>query len=264
MIRFLLTPLALSFAFIAFVPSSLAACTGQTPCILDDRSYHVRKPDNWDGESALPVLLHFHGWGREGGLIVRHDRISALGVADDVLVLAPTGLNGSWDFRSDGSRDSTFARAVINDAAARYPIDPDKIFISGYSFGAFMAWRFVCDDGEDIAALLAVAGSFPDNASCAQAPREVRQVYGLNDQVLRFPFGPGGDTTTPIALWHDVYNCGAGSALGPWNARDFLTFERTAWDCDGGRIVLDLHPGGHFIPHDWIPLQVSEILETLD
>lgn len=262
--RFSFSALAFSVLFSAMGSTSAHACTGQTACDLEDRSYHVREPDNWDGVSPLPVLLHFHGWGRQGNLIVRHDRISSGTVAEDVLVLAPNGLGGSWDFRRDGSRDSIFARAVIDDAAQRYPIDPDRVFISGYSFGAFMAWRFVCDDGDDIAALLAVAGSFPPNANCEQAPREVRQVYGLNDGVLRFPFGPNGDTTTPIALWRDQFDCDAGLDVGPWNARDFLTFQRTVWTCSEGQITLDLHPGGHFIPHDWIPIQVQQLLANED
>ena len=260
--RFFIPALAFSSIFTAISAEPASACTGQTACELGERSYHVREPDNWDGVSPLPVLLHFHGWGRQGNLIVRHDRISAGKVAEDVLVLAPNGLGGSWDFRNTGSRDSSFARAIIEDAATRYPIDTDHLFVSGYSFGAYMAWRFVCDDGNDIAALLAVAGSFPPNATCDEGPREVRQVYSLDDGVLRFPFGPNGETTTPVALWRDRFDCNDAEQLGPWNARDFLTFERTAWECAQGAIVLDIHPGGHFIPHDWIPIQVDEILSV--
>lgn len=259
MIRMILMVLAVVFA-----PVAGAACSGQTACTLGDRSYHLRLPDGWDGVSPLPVLLHFHGWGRQGGLIVRHDRIAVSAVAEDVLLVAPNGLGGSWDFRAAGSRDTAFARAVLKDVAARYPVDPDHIFVSGYSYGAYMAWRFVCDDGVDIAALLAVSGSFPAGAACDQAPREARQVYGLDDQVLDFPFGPGGATDTPVALWRDRFGCGDGQDQGPWNARPFLTFQRTVWDCPGGRITLDLHPGGHFIPHDWIPIQVEQILSRRD
>ncbi|SLN20623.1 alpha/beta hydrolase family esterase [Pseudooctadecabacter jejudonensis] len=240
------------------------ACTGQDACELGERSYHLRVPDSWDGASPLPVLLHFHGWGRAGGLIVRHDRIATGKVAEDVLLVAPTGLGGSWDFRRVGSRDSAFARAVLEDVAARYPVLADAIFVSGYSYGAYMAWRFVCDDGADIAGLLAVAGSFADTAPCEAAPREVRQVYGLSDQVLDFPYGPAGETDTPVALWRDRFDCNEANenpTPTEWNARSFLTFERQIWTCAGGRIVLDLHPGGHFIPHDWIPIQVDEILQ---
>ncbi|MEM9740911.1 MAG: polyhydroxybutyrate depolymerase [Pseudomonadota bacterium] len=246
--------------WLALQTASAAACSGSTACPIGDRSYHVRVPDKWDGVSPLPVLLHFHGWGRQGSLVVRHGRIATLGVADHVLLLAPNGLNGSWSFRRNGSPDTAFALSVIEDAAKRYPIDRSKIFVSGYSWGANMAWRFVCERGDQAAALLAVSGTLPQNETCVSAPGEVRQVFGLDDGVLSFPMGPGGDQTYPVALWRQKFGCGGGVSEGPWNARPFLTFQRTRWECPGGRVVLDVHPGGHFIPHDWIPLQVSEIL----
>ncbi|MEM9788263.1 MAG: polyhydroxybutyrate depolymerase [Pseudomonadota bacterium] len=238
------------------------ACEGQEACPLGDRSYHLRVPDNWDGQSALPVLLHFHGWARQGDLIVRHDRIATKIVADDVLLLAPNGLDKTWSFRVAGSPDTAFARAVLEDAAKRYPIDRDKIFVSGYSWGARMAWRFVCEDGDGIAALLAVAGTLPQDIHCPTQPAAVRQVFGLDDQVLPFPTGPDGDQTYPVALWREKFGCADGQDDGPWAARSFLTFQRTSWGCTGGDVVLDVHPGGHFIPHDWIPIQVAEILSA--
>ncbi|MEM8591184.1 MAG: polyhydroxybutyrate depolymerase [Pseudomonadota bacterium] len=253
--------LAALFVFLLTFPAiAEPMCGDQVACELGDRSYHLRAPDNWDGVSPLPVLVHFHGWGRQGSLIVRHGRIATGEVAENVLLLAPNGLNRTWAFRSEGSPDSAFVLAVLEDAAARYPIDRDKIFVSGYSWGANMAWRFACDSGDVLAGLLAVSGTLPQSIDCAGKPGEVRQVFGLDDGVLPFPMGPGGDQTYPVALWRDQLVCGDGRVEGAWNARPFLTFQRTAWDCAEGKVVLDVHPGGHFIPHDWIPIQVAEIL----
>ena len=91
-------------------------------------------------------------------------------------------------------------------------------------------------------------------------PAVVRQVFGLDDQVLPFPLGPDGDQTYPVARGRNNLDCETGKDEGPWAARSFLTFERTRWNCPGGNVVLDVHPGGHIIPHDWIPLQIAEIL----
>ena len=245
---------------LVFVANASAACTDQTPCFVDDRSYHVREPDNWDGVTPLPVLLHFHGWSRQGTLIVRHGRIASAARTRGVLLLAPNGQNRTWNFYSPGSPDTPFARAVLEDAAKRYPIDPEQIFVSGYSWGANMAWRFVCEDGADIAGLLAISGSLGQDEDCSTAPQAVRQVYGLTDTVLRFPMGPGGDQTYPVQLWRDQLGCTDGTAEGPWNARSFLTFQRTSWACQAGTVALDVHPGGHFIPHDWIAHQLDDLL----
>ena len=40
----------------------------------------------------------------------------------------------------------------------------------------------------------------------------------------------------------------------------WLLLDRYAWDCPGGQVALDLHPGGHFIPHGWIARQLDELL----
>jgi polyhydroxybutyrate depolymerase len=256
MFRFLLLIVASLMSF----TMAAHACEGRVACPVGDRSYHLRVPDKWDGTSPLPVLLHFHGWGRQGSLIVAHQRIAIMDVADHVLLLAPNGLRGSWAFRRNGSPDTVFALDVIEDAAQRFPIDRSRIYVSGYSWGANMAWRFVCERGEVAAGLLAVSGTLSQEEDCAQAPGEVRQVFGLDDGVLPFPMGPNGDQTYPVALWRSKFGCTGGVDEGEWSARPFLKLTRTRWDCPGGRVVLDVHPGGHFIPHDWIPLQVAQMM----
>ncbi|MEO1733503.1 MAG: polyhydroxybutyrate depolymerase [Pseudomonadota bacterium] len=238
------------------------ACGVDTACLLGDRSYHLRTPDGWDGESAMPVLLHFHGWMRQGDLVVNHRRISGHTRRRGVLLLAPNGLGRTWNFWRKDTDDVAFAAAVLEDAARHYPIDRTQIFVSGYSFGSAMAWRYVCENGNEVAALIAVAGTLRQTERCAEAPKEIRHVHGLADTVMDFPSGPGGDQTYPVALWREKFDCGPGVSEGPWQAVSWLTFERTTWtDCPaGGPVRLDIHPGGHFIPHGWIGWQLDEIM----
>lgn len=239
-----------------------SGCHGDTPCALGDRSYHVKTPDDWDGVSPLPVLMHFHGWMRTGALPVSHRRISGATRRRGVLLLAPNGQNKTWDFWNSDTEDVAFAARVLEDAARRYPIDRSRIYVSGYSYGSAMAWRYVCENGDDVAALLAVSGTIRQSESCGQAPREVRHVHGLRDTVMDFPLGQGGDTTYPVSLWRDRLGCGEGRRAGAWQAVSFLQFDRTEWtDCDGdSKVTLDVHPGGHFIPHGWIGWQLDQLM----
>lgn len=236
-------------------------CLEQEPCYVGDRSYHVKEPDGWDGKTPLPVMLHFHGWQRQGTLIVQHGRISGASRRRGVLLVAPNGLGRSWDFWDPETDDVPFARAVLDDIKKRYPVREDQIFVSGYSWGANMAWRFVCEDGADVAALMAVSGTLDQDEDCATAPREARQVYGLKDNVLDFPFGPNGEQDNVVRLWREAYGCGVSEDKGPWKQVDHLTMQRTEWNtCAAGRVSLDIHPGGHFIPHGWFARQLDELL----
>lgn len=256
----------LALFLLLFLPTSGVAqtvgnCLEQVPCALGDRSYHVKEPDGWDGVSPMPVLLHFHGWARQGTLIVQHQRISGATRRRGVLLVAPNGFGKTWDFWRSGSPDVPFARAVLDDVKVRYPVVADQVYVSGYSWGSNMAWRFVCEDGDDIAALLAIAGTLPQDETCPAKPREVRQVYGLGDPVLEFPFGPNGETGNAVRLWRDAFGCAEGTADGDWQQVAFLTLTRTVWDkCESGQVRLDTHPGGHFIPHGWIARQLDELL----
>ena len=60
-----------------------------------------------------------------------------------------------------------------------------------------MAWRYICEDGNDVAALLGISGSLDQDVECPQAPRKIRHVYGTNDTVMVFPFWRGGTRHTP-------------------------------------------------------------------
>ena len=43
---------------------------------------------------------------------------------------------------------------------ARWPIDPDRILVTGFSQGGSMAWDLACRRGRDYRAFVAVSGAF--------------------------------------------------------------------------------------------------------
>ncbi|WP_291730640.1 polyhydroxybutyrate depolymerase [Leisingera sp. F5] len=242
-------------------PSQASDCHGETACPLGERSYHVMEPQGWDGGSPLPVLLHFHSWARTGVNAQRSGRVGASTKRRGILLVTPNGRRKTWDFWSAGTEDVAFANQVLEDVAKRYPVDRKNIYVSGYSYGSAMAWRYACQSGNQVAALLGVSGAFPPGETCPQAPREVRHVHGVSDTVMPFPNDRLGGQAAPMGLWRAKLECGTGQDAGNWQVVEFLTLSRTEWrDCAGGQVVLDTHPGGHFIPHGWIGRQLDELL----
>lgn len=243
--------------------ATAADCGGPNEaCQLESgRSYHVLAPDGWDGVSKLPVLMHFHGWGRTGADPVRNDRIAGATRTRGVLLVSPNGLRKSWNFWTERSDDIGFASEVLADVAKRYPLDRSRIYLSGYSYGSAMAWRYSCQNGAGVAALLGIAGTLDQEETCPEAPREVRHVHGLKDTVMDFPYGPDGDRDYPVHLWRQRLGCGEASDGYRWSAEGGLSFDRTVWtDCSAGSVRLDLHEGGHLIPRGWLARQLDELL----
>ena len=238
-------------------------CGGATePCVLPDgRSYHLRLPDGWDGTSPLPVLMHFHGWARQGPLIIRHRRIAGATAPRGVLLVAPNGRGRSWNFWTPDTEDVPFADAVLADVRRRLPLREDRIMVSGYSYGSAMAWRYACARGRRLFALLAVAGSFPDQNESCQPVARVAHVHGTRDTVMDFPFGADGDVTGPVRLWRRENDCTGGPARSNWQAFAILPFERHVWTCaDDRQVTLDVHARGHFIPRGWIAHWLDRLL----
>lgn len=247
-------------ALMMAIAAPAAACTGAEACTLEDRGYHVREPAGWDGVSPLPVMLHFHGWGRQGQVPVGSPRTGGAADAAGVLFVAPNGLGRTWDFRRSGSRDTPFAQDVLADVAARYPIAGQPLIVSGYSWGALMAARFACDGGGPVDALLLIAGAFPPDIDCAGRPTRVSHVHGTTDTVLDFPYGPDGDPTQAVALWKGRMGCGAQTRQFEWKSVPYLTQDRREWDCDAGRVTMDIHSASHLIPRNWVARLLDEVL----
>ncbi|MEM9795009.1 MAG: polyhydroxybutyrate depolymerase [Pseudomonadota bacterium] len=242
-----------------FFPMAALACEGLDECQIDGRGYHVLPPDGWDGTTPLPVLLHFHGWGRQGETVMGHTRIAGATLPRGILLVAPDGLGRSWDFRQPGSRDTPFARAILDSVAVRYPTD-GRVFVSGYSWGALMAARFACESGVAVDALFLIAGAFPPGTDCDGMPARVSHVHGTTDTVLDFPYGPGGETTYAVALWRDQLACGPSTRSFDWQAVTWLTHTRHEWDCAGGLVTMDVHPASHLIPRGWLARHLDEVL----
>ncbi len=244
-------------------PAFAQTCGGDIVCKLGDREYNILLPDSWDGVTPLPVMMHFHAFLRRGKTVVRHPRIGSETRPRGVMLIAPSARNRAWRFwQDDPKSDIAFADAVLADVANRYPVDPNQIFISGFSFGSAMAWRYACVRGDRIAGLFTMSGTIKQSSICPNPPRQVRHVHGLKDIWMSLPRGPGHDATNAVALWRKIFRCGKGRLDGTLNLVPGVNFAHFVWDkCSQGRsVTLDVHTGGHFIPTGWLGLQLDDLM----
>ena len=250
-----------AFSPISATGSELKSCGGNTVCPVGDRGYHVMPPDGWDGQTPLPVLIHYHGWGRQGPVPVNHKHIGGATRKLGVLLVAPNGLGKSWSFWRPGSRDTQFTLDVLADVEKRYPINPSQIMVSGYSWGSSMAWRFSCEMGHKVSVLFGISGTLYDQSeTCETGPVEIRHVHGLKDTVMDYPYGPNLDETGPIHLWRRTNQCATDPDFQEnWSAGQ--NFRRMHWsDCESGKtITLDIHEGGHWIARGWLAEQLRQL-----
>jgi len=234
-------------------------CGDHEACVIGNRSYQAVIPDGWNGKDELPVLIHFHGWGRTGNNVVNNHKIAGATRKTGVLLLAPNGLGKSWSFWRAPSTDVPFVEAMIDDAAKRFAIDRKRIYVSGFSYGAAMTWRLACEKGADYAAFLPIAGTlwnFEELKDCS-APVTLRQVHGLKDTVMDLPRGAGGDPLYSVSPWVNRNGC----KPAPDQTATIGIFSQSVWkSCASGHDVeLELHEFGHVIPEGWMKRQLERL-----
>lgn len=173
------------------------------------RHFTVMQPRDLGGElHPLLILLHGHGssglfmLGQTSFLGYQPQGWHRLAARENLLVIAPTGSNGSdgksaWnDCRGDAATNATtddvaFISALIDKAVKSYRADPRRVYIFGSSNGGGMAYRLGIELGPKVAAIAVQSALMPAKNAC-EAPKHPLPVFvthGTQDRVA--PFGGG-------------------------------------------------------------------------
>lgn len=86
--------------------------------------------------------------------------------------------------------DVGFLSRVITDAVARADADPRRVYVSGFSNGAGMTFRFAAEMPDRVAAVAPVAGYCSVSVSALRRPVPTLYVVGMNDPLIPFRGGP--------------------------------------------------------------------------
>ncbi|WP_421980773.1 alpha/beta hydrolase family esterase [Roseibium sp.] len=253
------SPVLFALLFLCAGASATPAATaGTMPCGLEEacnvgeRVYRAKPPESWDGKEPLPVLIHFHGWKRDSKHPLKNPKVLNAINGNGALLVAPEGLHRTWDFWERDNRDVPFVRAVLEDVAKRYPIDGNRIYATGFSYGSAMAWRVACDAGDLIAGILPAAGTLYRQGAitCPAGPVNVMHVHGFKDNVMKMPLGQDGDPNVAVDLWRRTNLCSAEPDKSETvNGHDCRTWS----SCQSGKeVMLCVHDRGHIVPKGWI------------
>jgi len=147
-------------------------------------------------EQSLPLLIVLHGRGQQPWTAVRSTGFLPYARQDRAVLVYPDGLSRSWNAGSGccgaagtrGTPDTAFVTAVVADAVHELPVDPDRIYLVGYSNGGKLAWLLTCTHPALFAAV-ATYGAAP-LAPCPAAKALPSLIaVGVHDHVLPI----GGD-----------------------------------------------------------------------
>ena len=201
-----------------------------------DWTYTVQVPAGPAPMKDLPVVLVLHGSGGQGSTMLERAGWSAkadqgrfLAVAPDAVPSNPLQTPNFWinpriwnagqiDPASRRARidDTEFFRQLLLDLERRFPIDLNRIYVTGHSSGAAMTFKLAAELSDRFAAIAPVS-----SVCWIKKPRPVRplptlMIFGTSDPLVPIQGGesvlPWGKRNTPpvaetLHLWAAVLGC---------------------------------------------------------
>ncbi|HEX6539477.1 MAG TPA: PHB depolymerase family esterase [Candidatus Dormibacteraeota bacterium] len=233
-------------------PGAPLQAHGQLSVAGQQRTYRVYRPGTVDPHTPAPLVLILHGNGSTGDEMVQTTEFDNNADADGFIAVYPDGVERSWNggFCCEpaptlGIDDIAFLNALIPQLERSFAIDSRRVFVTGFSSGAIMAYRFACQGTVPIAAIAPVAGTMLLTDDChPRRPTSVLAINGTHDGEVPYQGGhllPGAsasDAIVPSATsvtsrWAQLDSCGAtpsSSTTGPVTV--------TQWHgCAGGATV---------------------------
>lgn len=239
------------------------------------RKYREYVPSNYDGSTAVPLVIALHGLGDNinnfsgVGFQVVADTAGFITVYPEALVDALTS-STAWNsgagiagFSLNANVDDVgFINALIDTVSTHYNIDQSRVYATGFSMGGFMSNRLACELNDRIASIASVAGTVGGTLTCTPGTEiPVCHFHGTADTQVGYgtPDGDqdnsfGSNVSDWISFWSANNGCGNVVLEGqfPNTANDGYTVDYVEYGgCTNSNRVVHYKVNG--ADHTWLP-----------
>jgi polyhydroxybutyrate depolymerase len=157
------------------------------------RSYYLHIPSNISSLRPAPVVFAFHGNTMTNSDMEAYTGFTTIANQYGFLIIYPQGVFSSWNAGGccggamDENIDETaFVRWILSDLETLAPIDPKRIYATGFSLGGMLVYRLACEMSDTFAAIAPVSGRLYYNPCQPQQPVSVIHIHGLSDPVVPY------------------------------------------------------------------------------
>jgi polyhydroxybutyrate depolymerase len=236
------------------------------------RTYLVHVPPKHDPKMPAPVILALHGATMNGPMMAWFSGLNKKADEAGFVVVYPNGTGTNSSFTWNGGNccgyafqnrvdDVAFIRAVLDDLAQTLQVDANRVYATGMSNGAIMAYRLASELSDRIAAVAPVSGTMGTERCEPQRPVPVIHFHGTNDEFIPFQGGKGEKSLSgtdfyavdhPIRAWVKANGCNEEPTTEelPDRAKDGTKVTKKTYGGgkDGAEVVLVVIEGGG---HTW-------------
>ena len=122
---------------------------------------------------------------------------------DGIVVVYPQGIDSIWNI-GVGSPDVAYFGQLLDETEAALCIDTNRVYVDGFSLGAFLTSAIVCTYADRIAAVAPIAGIYMPAGCTPARPVPALTIHGTLDNWVGYTSIPGkgrgmGGTATAAA-----------------------------------------------------------------
>jgi polyhydroxybutyrate depolymerase len=187
------------------------------------RTYTLYMPPSAQADAAVPLVIALHGGGGSGEGFMAYTDFNTHAEMAGFAVVYPDAVGERWhdgrEIDNLGVDDVGLIAALIDTLAADYPVDKERVFVTGMSNGGFMTATLACVRPELFAGIAIITASIPELLidNCAAAPMPALILNGTADPLVPYDGGEvnaGGvargvasSTDATIAFWREINGC---------------------------------------------------------
>lgn len=230
------------------------------------RTYLLNLPPGYYENDKFPLVVALHGTGGSALQAERDYGLTLKAESSNYVIVYPEGVPRpgvfgirTWnagkccDYAKDKQIDDVeFINTVIDRMISDFKVDPNRIYITGMSNGAMMAYRFACEKSERINAIAPVSGTLMANSCKGTSQVPILHIHSKLDEVIPYKggIGLGGYDFVPVdstlSTWLGKNDCPSEPVIN--HEHESYTYKK--WECKND-VSLELYltkDGGHSWP----------------
>ncbi len=208
-----------------------------------NRNYIVYAPK--DLGAKRPLLISCHGMNQDAGYQRDMLKIEAIADTAKFVTVFPNGIDRGWDI--GGDRDLRYMQALIDKMVERYDIDPNRVYISGFSMGGMFTYHCMNRMADKFAAFAPISG-YPMGGGnyTSSRPVPIIHTHGTGDDVVGF-----GGVSGTMAGWVKRNGCPTtAKVVKPYRANHITKHTWGPGENGVEVVLLELEGKGHWISND--------------
>lgn len=231
------------------------------------RTYTLNLPPNYYESENIPLVIALHGLGGDAVQIERDYGLTNKANQSGYAIVYPEGIikpgifgirtwnaGNCCDYAQNSNiNDVKFIKTLIDLLLLEFNFDDKRVFVTGMSNGAMLAYRLACEIPDKIAAIAPVSGIQVINECNPNNPIPILHIHSQLDDIVPYQGGYGlaeyefPSVNSVLEKWSLLHNCDSSS---PTFSKDYNNYQYKKWECNNA-VVIEYYltkDGGHSWP----------------